>query len=279
MHDGTLAPRGLAGAPKCRVGGVNFDSLTEAQTVEVVLDEIRRGRGGWLVTPNVDILQRARDATLRDLVNSASLVVCDGMPIIWAARLVGTPLPERVTGSSLIYSLTEGAVREGQTVFLLGAAEGVAEVAARELNGRHPGTQVVVDVYSPPYGFEQSAEEMARLKDRLHRADPGIVFCGFGFPKQELVIQSLLSEFPAVWFAGCGGAIDMAANRIPRAPRSLQRAGFEWAYRLAREPRRLARRYLVNDLPFVVLLFVGATTRLLNRTLPYLRDRPMQDCR
>jgi N-acetylglucosaminyldiphosphoundecaprenol N-acetyl-beta-D-mannosaminyltransferase len=279
MHDGTSAPCRLAQAPTCRVGGVSFDSLTEAQTVEVVLDELRRGRGGWLVTPNVDILQRARDVTLRDLVNSASLVVCDGMPIVWAARLAGTPLPERVTGSSLIHSLTEGAVREGRKVFLLGAAEGVAEVAARALNGRNPDAQVVVDVYSPPYGFEHSAEEMARLKDRLHRAEPDIVFCGFGFPKQELLIQCLLTEFAGVWFVGCGGAIDMAANRIPRAPTSLQRAGLEWAYRLAREPRRLARRYLVDDLPFVVLLLVGAMTGLPNRTFPHLGNRPVQDCR
>ncbi|MFB9733370.1 WecB/TagA/CpsF family glycosyltransferase [Ornithinimicrobium kibberense] len=234
--------------------------MTEKQTVEAVLDELRQGRGGWLVTPNIDILQRSRDATLRELVNSANLVVCDGMPVIWAARLAGTPLPERVTGSSLIWTLTAGAAREGHRVFLLGAADGVAELAAHQLNARHPGAEVVVGVYSPPLGFERSAEQMALLTERLHGAHPAIVFCGFGFPKQERLIQGILEEFPGVWFVGCGGAIDMAAERIPRAPTLLQRVGLEWAYRLVREPRRLARRYLLDDLPFALLLLMGTTT-------------------
>lgn len=255
------------------VGGVTFDSLTEKQTVETVLDEIQQGRGGWLVTPNVDILQRTRDASLRELVNSASLVVCDGMPVIWAARLAGTPLPERVTGSSLIWSLTAGAAREGHRVFLLGAADGVAAQAAQQLNARHPGTGVVADVYSPPYGFEASEEEMALLRLRLGRADPAIVFCGFGFPKQERLIRSLVEEFPRVWFVGCGGAIDMAAERVPRAPALLQRTGLEWAYRLVHEPRRLARRYLVDDLPFALMLI--ATTSVTGmRGRGYLRTHP-----
>lgn len=247
-------------ARQCSVGGVTFDALTEAQTVEAVLDELREGRGGWVATPNMDILQRSRDVTLRDLVNSATLVVCDGMPVLWAARLAGTPLPERVTGSSLIWSLTAGAARVGHRVFLLGAAAGVAEVAALRLNEQHPGHEVVVDVYSPPQGFERSEKEMARISERLRRADPAIVFCGFGFPKQELLIRHLVEEFADVWFVGCGGAIDMAALQVPRAPTVLQKSGLEWAYRMAREPRRLAKRYLVDDLPYAMHLFAGTTT-------------------
>jgi N-acetylglucosaminyldiphosphoundecaprenol N-acetyl-beta-D-mannosaminyltransferase len=242
------------------VGGVTFDPLTETQTVDAVLEELREGRGGWVVTPNMDILQRARDVSLRDLVNSANLVVCDGMPVLWAARMAGTPLPERVTGSSLIWSLTAGAAREGHRVFLLGAAKGVAEIAALRLNEQHPGSEVVVDVYSPPQDFERSEQELAEIATRLRRADPAIVFCGFGFPKQELLIRRLVDEFADVWFVGCGGAIDMAALKVPRAPSLVQRSGLEWAFRLVHEPRRLAKRYLVDDLPYAVHLFAGTTT-------------------
>jgi N-acetylglucosaminyldiphosphoundecaprenol N-acetyl-beta-D-mannosaminyltransferase len=247
-------------AERCSVGGVTFDALTETQTVEAVLAALAEGRGGWVATPNMDILQRSRDVGLRDLVNSASLVVCDGMPVLWAARLAGTPLPERVTGSSLIWSLTAGASRQGHRVFLLGAAEGVAEVAALRLNEQHPGREVVVDAYSPPHGFERSEKELARISERLRHADPAIVFCGFGFPKQELLIRRLVEEFADVWFVGCGGAIDMAALQVPRAPTVLQKTGLEWAYRMAREPRRLAKRYLVDDLPYAVHLFATTTT-------------------
>lgn len=235
--------------------GVAFDVCTEAEAVAAVLRASRAGRGGWVVTPNVDIMRALqRDQSLRRLVADADLVVADGMPLIWASRLAGRPLPERVAGASLIWSLTAGAAAAGRSIYLLGGAEGVPERAANALAVYGPGV-VVAGGYSPPMGFDQLPDGYEEVRRRLADAAPDIVFCGFGFPRQERLIAYLREFFPQTWFVGCGAALAFAAGDLRRAPKWMQRFGTEWCYRLLTEPRRLARRYLVDDLPHAVRLF------------------------
>jgi N-acetylglucosaminyldiphosphoundecaprenol N-acetyl-beta-D-mannosaminyltransferase len=233
------------------VGGVAVDVITEDEVVQRVAAELEAGRGGHIVTPNVDICRiAAADPSLKDLVHAAELVVADGMPLVWAAKVQGTPLPQRVTGADLLWALSEQAAREGWPVYLLGGGPpGVPQRAAAELARRYPGLRIC-GVHAPPYGFDATPEGRERVRRKLCAARPRLVFVGLGFPRQDRLIAGLREDLPGAWFLGCGAAIAFAAGTVPRAPEWMRRSGLEWAFRLGSEPARLARRYLVQDLPF-----------------------------
>lgn len=233
-------------------------AVGEAELLDHVTAEWRRGRGGAIVTANVDIVRAAtRDPALADLVTRSEIVVADGMPVVWASRLAGAAVPCRITGASLVHSLTMRAAGENRSVYLLGGEPGVPEDAARVLAGRCPGLRVA-GTCSPPFGFERTPDGMREVVEGVVAAAPGLVLVGLGFPKQERVIEALRAELPDAWYLGCGAGIPMAAGRFSRAPGPVQRVGAEWLYRLALEPRRLARRYLRDDAPFAVALLAGA---------------------
>lgn len=251
------------GEQRVRVGGLVLDPVTEAETVERVMAALAAGDGGWIATPNVDFLRRAsRDEELAALVRSADVSVADGAPVVWSSRLLGTPLPARVTGADLLWSLSAAAAQQGRSVYLFGGEPGIPERAAAALQEAYPGL-VVAGTCSPPLGFEHDPVEMGRCRDLLLEAAPDLVFVGLGFPKQEHVISRLAPLLPAAWWLGCGAAIPFAAGAIERAPRWMGRVGLEWLFRLLSEPRRLFRRYVVEDLPFAAVLLLGALlTRL-----------------
>jgi len=257
---------GGVAARRALLAGLGFDRLTERQVINHVLGALSRGRGGWIATPNIDICQAAqRDPGLAELLGTASLVVPDGMPLLWAARLRGDQLPERVTGSSLIFSLSAAAARAGRSVYLLGGPPGVPELAAGRLRQRYPDL-IVAGCYAPPWGFERSREGVLAVRRRLAAARPDIVFVGLGCPKQERLIAAIGPHLPTAWYLGCGAAIPLAAGTVRRAPRWMQQAGLEWLFRLLSEPRRLFHRYVVADLPFAVrLLAASAAERLRSR--------------
>jgi N-acetylglucosaminyldiphosphoundecaprenol N-acetyl-beta-D-mannosaminyltransferase len=239
------------------IGGVTVDPLTEAQVVEHVAASLGAGRGGRIVTPNIDICRSASlDPGLGELVNTADLVVADGMPLVWASRLLGTPLPERVTGADLIWSLSKLADRRGWPIYLLGGPPGVAVAAARELSSCYSRLKVC-GVESPPHAFDRVPGGRERVLRRIMVARPKIVFVGLGFPRQDQLITLLCRALPDAWFVGCGAAIAFAAGTVPRAPGWMRDSGLEWAFRLVAEPGRLARRYLVDDVPFAARLLTG----------------------
>jgi N-acetylglucosaminyldiphosphoundecaprenol N-acetyl-beta-D-mannosaminyltransferase len=245
-----------------RVAGVDFDALSEQQVVARIIGDSDDGRGGWVVTPNIDICRQLRhDPAARALVSGASLVVADGMPLIWASRLRGDPLPERVAGASLIFTLSAAAAVSGKSVYLLGGAPGVPARAAAALARRYPGL-LVAGVHAPPFGFDREPGEIEAIAARLARAKPDIVFVGLGFPKQERLIAAVAPGLPAAWFIGCGAAIPFAAGTLPRAPQWMHPLGLEWTHRLISEPRRLFHRYLVNDVPFALRLLVTSALTL-----------------
>lgn len=219
-----------------------------------VLRSLATGQGGRIITPNVDILRLVRsDAESREHVASATVVVADGKPLIWASRIGGDPLPERVAGADLIWSLSAAMAGHGRSVYLLGGEPGAAERAALVLRQRHPELPVAGHL-SPPFGFDRRPDDYAAMCDEVAAASPDIVFVGLGFPKQERVIARLRPLLPDAWFMGCGAAIGFVAGTHRRAPQWMQDTGLEWVHRLGSEPRRLVRRYLLHDLPFAVRL-------------------------
>lgn len=234
---------------------VEFANVTEAQCVDYVMRELGAGRGGWIMTPNLDILRMlASDRVIQDLTTGVDMFVADGMPLIWASKLQGTPLPERVCGSNLIYSLSIAAAQYSRSIFLLGGDPGTAKGAADLLRKQSPALKIA-GTHCPPMGFQDDPSEMKRITELLQTSMPDIVFVALGCPKQEQLIDQLRSVIPSAWWLGIGISFSYATGDLKRAPKWLQRIGLEWVYRLAQEPRRMFTRYIVHDFPFALKLF------------------------
>lgn len=247
--------------PAVRLRGIRLHVITEAQCTDYIAEEIAAGRGGWLHTINLDILRRLdREADFAAVCAETTLAVADGMPLIWASRLQRTPLPERVAGSDLISSLSAAVGRVEGSVFLLGGNPGTADGAGRILQERCPGLRVV-GTACPDLGFEKDDAAVERLARQLQEAAPDLVFVALGVPKQERLIQRLGSLLPQAWWVGVGISFSFLTGDVERAPRWMQRTGLEWLHRLLQEPRRLAHRYLIEDLPYVAALLTGALWR------------------
>jgi N-acetylglucosaminyldiphosphoundecaprenol N-acetyl-beta-D-mannosaminyltransferase len=254
---------------RMRLMGAPMDIVTEAHAVQSIIGAAETGRGHWTITANLDHLRRYhRDPVQKGLIDEADLVVADGMPLIWASRLAGEPLPERVSGSSMVWSICEGASARGQSVFLLGGDPGVAERAAEVFRDRYQGLEIA-GTACPPIGFENDEQELDRIQRQVTEAAPRIVFVALGFPKQDLLIRVLRSSLPHASFLGVGISLSYATGDVSRAPSWICSLGLEWAYRLSQEPtRRLVRRYLVDGLPFSLRLMASAARHRVRRGDP-----------
>lgn len=241
--------------------GQRVDRLTEAEVVTHILAALDDGRGGWVATHNLDHLRRlTMDGEFAALCRTASLRTADGAPLLWAARLQGTPLPERVAGSNLTVSLSAALAKQRRSVFLLGGNPGTAEAAGEVLTRRYPGLRIA-GTCCPDVGFEADEAAVHRLRAELVAARPDVVYVALGSPKQERLIVRLLDDLPQAWFLGVGISLSFITGEVHRAPVWMQHAGLEWMHRLAQEPRRLARRYLAQGIPFAARLLAHATTR------------------
>ncbi len=237
------------------VMGVPIHGFTTSQFLEAMFHAIEADQGGWVVTINLDILRRiVREPIFAQLVQNATFRVADGMPLVWGSRLKGTPLPERLAGSSLVVPICHEAARRDRSVFLLGGAPGTADRAAEVLQRDVSGLRIA-GTHCPPMGFEGISEEREKIVSKLGEANPDIVFVALGSPKQEILIAELRERFPLVWWLGVGISFSFLAGEVRRAPRWVQRLGLEWFHRLVQEPKRLGKRYLVDGLPFAIRLF------------------------
>lgn len=225
------------------------------QLLDHLFSELGQARGGWLITANLDFLRRhVRDAQLRRLYEAADLRVADGMPLVWAARLQGQPLPERIAGSELMEPLAERAAAAGRSIYLLGGAPGAAPMAAQILQERHARLRIAGHS-APMVSDPPTEEQLAPLLIELERCRPDILLVGLGSPKQERLIERLRERFPAMWMIGVGVTFSFVAGHVRQAPPWMRRFSLEWVHRLAQEPGRLGRRYVVDGLPFAAELF------------------------
>jgi N-acetylglucosaminyldiphosphoundecaprenol N-acetyl-beta-D-mannosaminyltransferase len=235
--------------------GMRLSCVDEDGLLDHMFGAMREGRGGWLITANLDFLRRyTKEPAMRDLYGSADVMVADGMPLVWAARLQGEPLPERVAGSALIYRFAERAAAEGRSIYFFGGDPGAGEGAAKALMERHPGLSVA-GFSSPRVSAEPTEIEVASAVAELRRKKPDLLLVGLGSPKQERLIAALRAHFPHMWMAGVGISFSFVAGQVSRAPAWMRKTGLEWVHRLSQEPKRLGRRYLIEDLPFAFELF------------------------
>ncbi len=230
--------------------GSPFHDVTMEETIDWVARMITRRQPSYLVTANLDFAtQAAGDVELQRILVEAELVLCDGMPLVWASRLTGRPLRERVAGSDLVPRLAERGVQEGWRFFLLGGEQASLDGAARTLQERFPGV-VIAGAYSPPFAKFHEMNH-AEIAARVREAKPDILLVAFGCPKQEKWIYAHYRELGVPVSVGVGATIDFLAGKVRRAPPWLAALGLEWLFRALQEPKRLAMRY-AKDLVFLV---------------------------
>lgn len=224
--------------------GVRFDVITRADAEKKISDALHEKRYINVFTPNPTIVMRTHDASeLTALLNSSDISVADGIGILLASRLLGTPLPERIAGIDLGESILAIANELKLRVFLLGGKEGVAEAAAKRISCKYP--ELTVCGIHHGY-FNKSGEDNAELIKRINEVSPDILFVCFGFPEQELWIAQNHSSVSSVKICvGLGGSIDVWAGNIRRAPKVLQKIGAEWLWRMILQPKRFVELFSI----------------------------------
>ena len=241
--------------PRMRFMNTEVDNLTMSEALQAIDELIKADDCSYVVTPNVDhIVQLETNKELQDVYANASLILTDGKPLIWISKMYKTPIKEKISGSDLFPLLCEMAGKKGYKMFFLGAAEGVAAKAASNLMKRYEGLDVV-GTYSPPFGFENDEEEMNKIKDMIHTAKPHILIVGLGCPKQEKFMYHHCRELGVPVSLGLGASLDFEAGNVKRAPKWMADHGLEWLFRITQDPKRMAKRYLIDDVKIFRLAF------------------------
>lgn len=226
---------------------IEIDNLTMEETLERIDTLIQQNKNTYAVTPNVDhIVQLEHDDELYEIYKNADLILTDGKPLLWIAKWYGTPIKEKISGSDLFPLLCKMAAQKGYTMFFLGAAEGIAAKAAKNLMKRYAGLNIV-GTYSPPFGFEKDNAEIQKMINMIKKAHPHILIVGLGCPKQEKFIFRYREQLGVPISLGLGASLDFEAGNIKRAPKWMADHGLEWLFRITQDPKRMAKRYLIND--------------------------------
>ncbi len=237
--------------------GCQIDNLSMEETLQTIEGFIKSGKSHQHVVVNVDKLVKAsRDAELRRIINDCALVNVDGMPVVWAARLLGRPLKERVAGVDLFEGLMKRSASKGWRVFLLGAREEVVSGVKSAYELKYPGLTVA--------GYRNGywrPEDEAAVVELVKAARADLLFVAISSPKKEHFLGRYQAEMKIPFAMGVGGTFDVAVGKVKRAPVWMQNAGLEWFYRFLQEPRRMFRRYFIEDMAFIGLLLKEAIRR------------------
>lgn len=237
--------------------GCQVDNLSMEETLAKVEEFIRSGQPHQHVVINVDKLVKAsRDPALRRIINDCALINVDGMPVVWASRLLGKPLKERVAGVDLFEALMRRAGDKGWRVFLLGARDDVVQAVRAAYQRKYPRLVIA----GCRDGYWSEAEEAAVAEQvRASRAD--LLFVAISSPKKEQFLGRWQGAMQVPFAMGVGGTFDVAIGRVRRAPLWMQKAGLEWFFRFLQEPKRMFRRYFIDDMAFIWLLIKEAARR------------------
>ena len=232
----------------------HVDNLTMAETIEKIEEFIMAKSSAYVVPINVDVVIKIeKDVALRRIVDDADLVLADGQPLIWISKYYRQPIKEKVSGSDLIPKLCECADEKGYSIFLLGGEDHVAQEAGKRLRARFPNLQLK-GVYSPPVGFETDNKELDNIEHMISAVRPDILIVCLGCPKQEKWVAEHYRICGAAVTICAGATVDFLAGNVRRAPRWMSDHGLEWLYRFFQEPKRLFKRYFVDDVKIIRLV-------------------------
>lgn len=220
-----------------------IDNLTMQEALDRTEHLINKDGYSYVVTPNLDhIVILESDPEFVEVYSNADLILTDGKPLIWISKLLKNPIKEKISGSDFFPLMCEMCAKKGYSIFILGAAEGVADKAAKNLCNKYKG-QKIVGTYSPPIGFEKDTEELKKIRNLIKTAKPDVLAVSLGSPKGEKFLYKHLEEYEVSLGMSIGATIDLEAGNLKRAPKWMAKHGLEWFFRLIQEPKRLASRY------------------------------------
>lgn len=230
------------------------NNLTMSETIDAVEELIKSEKKSYVVAINVDVVIKIEnDPYLKKIVDNADMVLVDGKPLVWISNFYGKPLKAKISGSDLVPLLCEEASKKQYRIFIIGGKEGVAEQAKQNLEKRLPGIRIV-GTYAPTYGFEKNDAELNKINTLLSEAKPDLLIACFGCPKQEKWIFENISKYDAKVSICAGATVDFLAGNIKRAPRWMSEHGLEWLYRFLQEPKRMFKRYFIDDMKIFRLI-------------------------
>lgn len=231
------------------------NNLNMVEAIRVIEDLISRKHKSYIVAVNVDVIVKIEnDSKLKEIVDNADIVLVDGKPLIWISEFYKKPVKEKVSGSDLVPELCKVAACKGYTMFILGGKDGVAERAKQKLLGWFPEIKIV-GTYAPPLGFEKNEKELIKINDMISKSKPDILIACLGCPKQEKWIYDNYKKYNATVSICAGATVDFLAGDIDRAPRWMREYGLEWFFRFLQEPNRLFKRYFLDDMKILKLLW------------------------
>lgn len=236
------------------IASIRIDRISFSNSIKIIEKFINQKKESFVVTPNVDhIVNLQKDFEFRAIYEKADLVLADGMPLIWASKFLNSPLTERIAGSDLFPELCRLSAIKGYKLFLLGGRTEAAIKAKSVLEKRYPDINIV-GTYCPDLGFEFNRLENERIVKLLRKTKPDILFVGLGSPKQEKWIYKHKDIYNVPVSIGIGVSFEFIAGMVKRAPIWMQKSGLEWFWRLLMEPKKLWKRYLINDTQFFFLI-------------------------
>ena len=231
------------------VNNVNMD-----EAIHAIEDMIASEKKSYIVAINVDVVMKIEnDSYLKEITDKADMVLVDGKPLEWIAKWHKRPIKAKISGSDLVPILCKRAAEKGYSIFIIGGKEGIAEKAKQNLERDLPGIRIV-GTYAPPFGFEKDEKELNRINEMISDAHPDILIACFGCPKQEKWIYENYQKYAAKVSVCAGATVDFLAGNVNRAPKWMSDHGLEWFYRFLQEPKRMFRRYFIDDVKIIKLV-------------------------
>ena len=230
-------------------------NVTMDETVAQIETLLIQKEKSYVVAINVDVVIKIEeDPYLKEITDNANMVLVDGTPLVWIAKAHKHPVKEKVSGSDLVTQLCKTAAEKGYTIFILGGKDGVAEQAKQKLEDTYPDIRIV-GTYAPPLGFEKDSTLLAETNALISDAKPDLLIVCLGCPKQEKFIYENIQKYDAKVSVCAGATVDFLAGNVRRAPKWMSDHGLEWFYRFTQEPKRLFKRYFVDDVKILRLAY------------------------
>lgn len=230
------------------------NNVTMDETIKEIEKMIKDNKKSYIVAVNVDVIIKIEeDDELKKATDNADMVLIDGKPLIWISKIKKKPIKEKISGSDLVPKLCEVANEKGYTIFILGGKDGIADQAKEKLENQYKNIKIV-GTYAPPIGFESDKKELNKINEMINKAKPDLLFACLGCPKQEKWIAKNIDKYNAKVSICAGATVDFLAGNVKRAPKWISNIGLEWFYRFLQEPKRLFKRYFIDDIKIIKLI-------------------------
>lgn len=231
------------------------NNVSMSETLQEICRLVDEKKKSYVVAINVDVVIKIEDDEyLKKITDEADLTLVDGKPLIWIAKWHKHPVKEKISGSDMVPELCKVAQKKGYSIYIIGGKDGIAEQAKTNLEKELPGIRIV-GTYAPPFGFEKDTDELQRINNMISEVHPDIVIACFGCPKQEKWIYENYHSYNAYVSVCAGATVDFLAGNVNRAPKWMADHGLEWLYRFTQEPKRLFKRYFVDDIKIIKLIW------------------------